>query len=37
MSIIAAMIFVATLISMGFTVWHQRRADRAAAVPPEQT
>jgi len=30
-NIIATMIFVATLVLMGFTVWQQRRAERAAS------
>jgi spermidine/putrescine transport system permease protein len=35
-NIIATMIFFATLVLMGFTVWQQRRAERAAAILPEQ-
>jgi spermidine/putrescine transport system permease protein len=35
-NIIATMIFAATLVLMGFTVWQQRRAERAASVRPEQ-
>ncbi|HEX3294219.1 MAG TPA: ABC transporter permease [Solirubrobacterales bacterium] len=34
--IIATMLFALTLVAMGFTVWQQRRADRLAAVRPEQ-
>jgi spermidine/putrescine transport system permease protein len=34
--IIATMLFALTLIAMVFTVWQQRRADRLAAVRPEQ-
>ena len=34
--VIAAMIFVVTLIAMILTVWQQRRAERMAAVRPEQ-
>jgi spermidine/putrescine transport system permease protein len=34
--IIATMLFATTLIAMIFTVWQQRRADRLAAVRPEQ-
>ena len=33
--IIATMIFFATLLLMGLTVWQQRRAERAAAVRPD--
>jgi spermidine/putrescine transport system permease protein len=35
-NIIATMIFVATLVLMGFTVWQQRRAERMASVRPEE-
>jgi spermidine/putrescine transport system permease protein len=39
-NIIATMIFFATLVLMAFTVWQQRRAERAASrldsVRPEQ-
>jgi spermidine/putrescine transport system permease protein len=35
--VIAAMIFVVTLIAMILTVWQQRRAERMAAVRPEPT
>jgi spermidine/putrescine transport system permease protein len=34
--IIATMLFATTVIAMIFTVWQQRRADRLAAVRPEQ-
>ena len=34
-NVIAAMIFVVTLIAMILTVWQQRRAERMAAVRPE--
>jgi spermidine/putrescine transport system permease protein len=34
-NVLAAMIFVATLVVMLFTVWQQRRAERLAAVRPE--
>jgi spermidine/putrescine transport system permease protein len=34
--IIATMLFATTLLAMIFTVWQQRRADRLAAVRPEQ-
>jgi spermidine/putrescine transport system permease protein len=34
-NVLAAMIFVVTLIAMGLTVWQQRRAERMAAVRPE--
>jgi spermidine/putrescine transport system permease protein len=34
--IIATMLFSITVIAMIFTVWQQRRADRLAAVRPEQ-
>ncbi|HEY6770982.1 MAG TPA: ABC transporter permease [Solirubrobacterales bacterium] len=34
--IIATMLFALTLVAMVFTVWQQRRADRLAAVRPEQ-
>jgi spermidine/putrescine transport system permease protein len=33
--VIAAMIFVVTLVAMILTVWQQRRAERMAAVRPE--
>jgi spermidine/putrescine transport system permease protein len=31
-NIVATMIFFATLVLMGFTVWQQRRAEKAASV-----
>jgi spermidine/putrescine transport system permease protein len=34
--IIATMLFTVTVLAMVFTVWQQRRADRLAAVLPEQ-
>jgi spermidine/putrescine transport system permease protein len=34
--IIATMLFAITVLAMIFTVWQQRRADRLAAVRPEQ-
>jgi spermidine/putrescine transport system permease protein len=34
--IIATMLFATTVLAMIFTVWQQRRADRLAAVRPEQ-
>jgi spermidine/putrescine transport system permease protein len=34
--IIATMLFTITVLAMIFTVWQQRRADRLAAVRPEQ-
>ncbi|HSD23954.1 MAG TPA: ABC transporter permease [Solirubrobacterales bacterium] len=34
--IIATMLFAVTVLAMVFTVWQQRRADRLAAVRPEQ-
>jgi spermidine/putrescine transport system permease protein len=34
--IIATMLFAVTVLAMIFTVWQQRRADRLAAVRPEQ-
>jgi spermidine/putrescine transport system permease protein len=34
-NVLAAMIFVITLIAMALTVWQQRRAERLAAVQPE--
>jgi spermidine/putrescine transport system permease protein len=34
-NVLAAMIFVITLIAMALTVWQQRRAERMAAVQPE--
>jgi spermidine/putrescine transport system permease protein len=34
-NIIATMIFFATLVLMAFTVWQQRRAEKAAAVRPD--
>jgi spermidine/putrescine transport system permease protein len=34
--IIATMLFATTVLAMIFTVWQQRRADRIAAVRPEQ-
>jgi spermidine/putrescine transport system permease protein len=36
-NVLAAMIFVITLIAMALTVWQQRRAERLAAVQPELT
>ena len=35
-NVIATMLFLVTLIAMGFSVWQQRRAERLAAVRPEQ-
>jgi ABC-type spermidine/putrescine transport system permease subunit II len=34
--VLAAMIFLFTLVMMIFTVWQQRRAERLAAVRPEE-
>jgi spermidine/putrescine transport system permease protein len=34
--IIASMLFATTVLAMVFTVWQQRRADKLAAVRPEQ-
>jgi hypothetical protein len=34
-NVIAAMIFIVTVIAMVLTVWQQRRAERMAAVRPE--
>ena len=34
-NVIAAMIFVVTLIAMILTVWQQRRAERMASMRPE--
>jgi ABC-type spermidine/putrescine transport system permease subunit II len=33
-NVIAAMIFIVTVIAMVLTVWQQRRAERMAAVRP---
>ena len=35
-NVLAAMIFLFTLAMMIFTVWQQRRAERLAAVRPEE-
>ena len=35
-NVLAAMIFLFTLVMMIFTVWQQRRAERLAAVRPEE-
>ncbi|MGA9371194.1 MAG: ABC transporter permease, partial [Solirubrobacterales bacterium] len=35
-NVIATMLFLVTLVAMGFSVWQQRRAERLAAVRPEQ-
>ncbi|HEX8959601.1 MAG TPA: ABC transporter permease [Solirubrobacterales bacterium] len=35
-NVIAMLLFGATVAAMGFTVWQQRRAERMAAVRPEQ-
>ena len=35
-NVIATMLFAVTLVAMGFTVLQQRRADRLAAVKPQQ-
>ncbi|MGH2974789.1 MAG: ABC transporter permease [Solirubrobacterales bacterium] len=35
-NVIAMMLFGVTVLAMGFTVWQQRRAERMAAVRPEQ-
>ena len=35
-NVIATMLFLVTLIAMGFSVWQQRRAERLASVRPEQ-
>ena len=31
----ATMLFVVTVLAMGFTVWQQRRAEKLAAVQPD--
>ena len=35
-NVIAMMLFGVTVAAMGFTVWQQRRAEKLAAVRPEQ-
>ncbi|MGH2993993.1 MAG: ABC transporter permease [Solirubrobacterales bacterium] len=35
-NVLAAMLFAVTVVAMLFTVWQQRRAERMAAVRPEQ-
>ncbi len=35
-NVIATILFMATLAVMGFTVWQQRRAEKLAAIRPEQ-
>jgi spermidine/putrescine transport system permease protein len=35
-NVIATMLFAVTLLAMAFTIWQQRRAERMAAVRPEQ-
>ena len=35
-NVIATMLFLVTLLAMGFSVLQQRRADRLASVRPEQ-
>ncbi len=35
-NVIAMMLFGTTVLAMGFTVWQQRRAERMAAIRPEQ-
>jgi spermidine/putrescine transport system permease protein len=35
-NIMATLLFAVTVLAMGFTVWQQRRAERLAAVRPEQ-
>jgi len=35
-NVMATMLFAATVVAMLFTVWQQRRAERLAAVRPEQ-
>jgi spermidine/putrescine transport system permease protein len=35
-NIMATLLFAVTVLAMGFTVWQQRRAERMAAVRPEQ-
>ena len=35
-NVIATMLFVVTVVAMVFTVWQQRRAEKLAAVRPEQ-
>jgi spermidine/putrescine transport system permease protein len=35
-NVIAMILFGVTVVAMGFTVWQQRRAERMAAVRPEQ-
>ena len=35
-NVIATMLFAVTVLAMGFTVWQQGRAERLAAVRPEQ-
>ena len=33
---LATMLFVVTALAMGFTVWQQRRAEKLAAVRPDE-
>jgi spermidine/putrescine transport system permease protein len=35
-NVLATMLFAVTVLAMAFTIWQQRRADRMAAVRPEQ-
>jgi spermidine/putrescine transport system permease protein len=35
-NVIATMLFAATVLAMAFTIWQQKRAERMAAVRPEQ-
>ena len=35
-NVLATLLFAVTVVAMGFTVWQQRRAERMAAVRPEQ-
>jgi spermidine/putrescine transport system permease protein len=35
-NVIATMLFVVTLAAMGFTIWQQSRAEKLAAIRPEQ-
>jgi len=35
-NVIATMLFLVTLVAMGFSVWQQRRAERLASVRPDQ-
>ena len=34
-NVLATMLFLVTLLAMGFTVWQQRRAEKLAAVQPD--